>query len=118
LQADHQSKSQAGNDLGDQCQDASPTLGTWKISVTVLGESLLMLRAVTSSRTSVLPVIPAGTDDCQGDGGGEGGGNQLVTRRRALQDQLDTCPQTRGDAVCSGPIITAAEADSGYSGGG
>jgi hypothetical protein len=117
LQADHQSKSQAGNDLGDQCQDASPTLGTWKISVTVLGESLLMLRAVTSSRTSVLPVIPAGTDDCQGDGGGEGGGNQLVTRRRALQDQLDTCPQTRGDAVCSGPIITAAEADSGYSGG-
>jgi hypothetical protein len=30
LEADHQSASQAGNDLGDRCQDASPTLGTWK----------------------------------------------------------------------------------------
>ncbi|EDP48541.1 hypothetical protein AFUB_092590 [Aspergillus fumigatus A1163] len=109
LEADYQSRSQAGNDLRDQCQDASPTL--------VLGESLLILRAVTSSRMSVLPVMPAGTDDCEGDGGGEGGGNQLVTQRRALQDQLDTWPQSRGDAVCSGPIVTTAEADSGYSGG-
>lgn len=117
LEADYQSRSQAGNDLRDQCQDASPTLGTWKISVTVLGESPLILRAVTSSRMSVLPVMPAGTDDCEGDGGGEGGGNQLVTQRRALQDQLDTWPQSRGDAVCSGPIVTTAEADSGYSGG-
>ncbi|KAH2142986.1 hypothetical protein KXV68_006358 [Aspergillus fumigatus] len=98
LEADYQSRSQAGNDLRDQCQDASPTL-------------------VTSSRMSVLPVMPAGTDDCEGDGGGEGGGNQLVTQRRALQDQLDTWPQSRGDAVCSGPIVTTAEADSGYSGG-
>ncbi|KAF4243065.1 hypothetical protein CNMCM8980_000205 [Aspergillus fumigatiaffinis] len=101
LEADHQSASQAGNDLGDRCQDASPTL-------------------VSSSRPSVLPVIPAGTDDCEGDGGGEGGergGNELVTRRRALQDQQDTCPQSRGDAVCSGQIVTAAEAGSGYSDG-
>lgn len=117
LEADHQSGSEAGNDLGDQRQDASLTLGTWKISVTVLGESLLMLRAVTSSRGSVLPCIPAGTDDCEGDGGDEGGGNQLATRRGALQDQLDTCPQPRGDAVCSGSIVTAAEADLGYSAG-
>jgi hypothetical protein len=79
-----------------------------------------MFRAVSSSRPSVLPVIPAGTDDCEGDGGGEGGergGNELVTRRRALQDQQDTCPQSRGDAVCSGQIVTAAEAGSGYSDG-
>ncbi|GFF57990.1 LOW QUALITY PROTEIN: hypothetical protein IFM46972_10967, partial [Aspergillus udagawae] len=55
--------------------DASPTLSTWKISVIVLGESLLMLWAVTSLRMLVLPVIPAGTDDYEGDGGGEGGGN-------------------------------------------
>ncbi|RDH30854.1 hypothetical protein BDQ94DRAFT_65129 [Aspergillus welwitschiae] len=96
LEADHQSGSEAGNDLGDQRQDASLTL-------------------VTSSRGSVLPCIPAGTDDCEGDGGDEGGGNQLATRRGALQDQLDTCPQPRGDAVCSDSIVTAAEADLGYS---
>ncbi|GIJ84993.1 hypothetical protein Asppvi_003848 [Aspergillus pseudoviridinutans] len=92
LEADHESGSQAGNGLGDRCEDASPSL-------------------VASSMTSELPVIPAGTDDC------EGGGNLLVTRRRALRDQLDTWPQSPGDALCSGPIATGAEADSGYSSG-
>jgi hypothetical protein len=110
-EADHESGSQPENGLGDRCEDASPSLGAWEISVTVFEDSLLMLDTVTGSMTSELPVITAGTDDC------EGGGNQLVTRKRALQDQLDTCPQSRGDAACSGPIVTAAEADSGYSGG-
>jgi hypothetical protein len=61
--------------------------------------------------TSELPVIPACTDDC------EGGGNQLITRRSALRDQLDTRSQSPGVALCSGPIATGAEADSGYSSG-
>ncbi|KAF7136892.1 hypothetical protein CNMCM5793_006507 [Aspergillus hiratsukae] len=92
LEADHESGFQPGNGLGDRCEDASPSL-------------------VTSSMTSELPVIPAGTDDC------EGGENQLVTRRSALRDQLDTWPQTPGDDFCSGPISTGAEADLGYSSG-
>lgn len=111
FEADHQSGSQAGNGLGDRCEDASPSLSAWKISVTVFGDSLLMPDAVTSSMTLELPVIPAGTDDC------EEGGNQLVTRRSALRGQLDTWPQSSGDALCSGPIATGAEADSGYSSG-
>ncbi|GFF61393.1 hypothetical protein IFM51744_10671 [Aspergillus udagawae] len=111
LEADHESGSQVGNGLDDRCEDASPTLGAWEISVTVFGDSLLMLDAVISSKTSELPVIQAGTDDC------EGGGNQLVTRRSALRDQLATGPQSPGDSLCSGPIATGAEANSSYPSG-
>ncbi|KAL2836343.1 hypothetical protein BJX68DRAFT_37383 [Aspergillus pseudodeflectus] len=91
LEAGHQSGSQVGNGLSDRCQDASPTL-------------------VASSMTSEPPAILAGTYHC------EGGENQLPPQRSALQAQLDTSPQSPGDsALCSDPIVTAAEADSGYS---
>lgn len=91
-----------------------------KLSETVARGTLcmLMLRAVPPSTASELPSRPEDTHDCEGGERGEGEGILLDDRRGALQGQSSTRPESPGEARdSSGPVVTAAEADSDYSRG-
>jgi hypothetical protein len=79
---------------------------------------MLMLRAVPPSTASELPSIPEDTHDCEVGERGEGEGDLLDDRRGALQGQPSPSPESPGEARGSArPVVTAAEADSGYSRG-